>query len=320
MARLIAGQLALGILTVLGAALAIFIATEMLPGDIAQTILGPYATPEGVAAIRLKLGLDVPAYIRFLRWLGDFLRGDMGQSLAASQFGSVTTINGQVALRLSNTLILAGSALAIALPPALILAMFAATRPNHAINRVVNLVSLSAISLPEFFIAYVLIALIAVRLRWLPAMAAISPDMSALEILNKIALPVFTLVAVSFAYLLRLSRACLSDVLSRPFIEMAALKGLPTWRIVAGHAFPNALGPIASVVALTLAYLVVGAVVVEVVFVYPGMGQYLVDAVSRRDVPVVQACSLIFASIYVGLNLIADLVGILANPRLRYPR
>ena len=320
MIKLIAVRLAVGLLTVLGTAVVIFVATEVLPGDVAQIILGQSATPEGLEALRAKMGLNEPAYLRFLKWLFDLAQGDLGQSLAAGQFGTAQTINAQVALRLSNTLTLAGSALAIALLPAMILAMYAASRPNHAINRVINLLSLTATSLPEFFIGYILIALVAVTLGWLPATASISSDMSFWEILPKIVLPVFTLVAVSFAYLLRLSRACIADILSRPYIEMAYLKGLPTWRIVLEHAFPNALGPIASVVALTMAYLVVGAVIVEVVFVYPGMGQYLVDAVATRDVPVVQSCCFIFSVVYVGLNMIADIVGISANPRLRYPR
>ena len=322
MIQLLAGRLALSALTLLAVAAIIFAGTELLPGDVAQAILGRSATPESLAALREKLGLAHPAHVRFWFWLSGFVRGDLGTSLMAGVgiWGVDTTINEEVGQRLWNTIILAGLAALIALPPALILGMIAAVRPNGTYNRFINIVSLSAISMPEFFIAYVLIAVVAVQLGWFPGMAPVSPTIEFWDRLYVMALPITTLVAVSFAYILRMTRACVVDVLSHSYIEMAALKGLPTWRIVAQHAFPNAIGPIANVIALTLAYLIVGVVVVEVVFVYPGMGQYLVDAVSKRDVPVVQACSLIFAAIYVGLNLVADFVAIVANPRLRYPK
>lgn len=320
MAKLIAQRLALGVLTLFGVSIIIFAATEILPGDVAEIILGQSATPESLASIREKLGLDQPAHLRFLSWLGKFLQGDLGTSIATGTFGSATTINEEIGRRLMNTVMLASSALLLALPLALVLAMFAAIRPKSILNRAVNVTSLISISFPEFFVAYILITIFAVQLRWFPAMATISPHMGLVETANRIALPVLTLLMACFAYLFRLSRACLTDVLTRPYVEMAVLKGLPMWRIVAEHALPNALGPIANVVVLTLASLIVGTVVIEVVFVYPGMGQYFVDAVTKRDVPVVQACAMVFASIYVGLNLVADFVAMIANPRLRYPR
>lgn len=320
MVQLLAGRLVLSGITLLAVAVIIFAGTEVLPGDVAQAILGRSATPESLAALREKLGLDDPAHVRFWLWLTDFAQGELGRSLSTGFFGAETTINEEVGQRLWNTILLAGLAALIALPPALILGMIAAVRPNSTYNRVINIVSLSAISMPEFFIAYVLIAVVAVQLGWFPSMAPVSATTEFWDRMYVMALPILTLVAVSFAYILRMTRACIVDVLSHSYIEMAALKGLRTWRIVALHAFPNAIGPIANVIALTLAYLVVGVVVVEVVFVYPGMGQYLVDAVSKRDIPVVQACSLIFAAIYVGLNLVADFVAIIANPRLRYPK
>ena len=318
--KLLGERLALSVLTLLGVALIIFAGTEVLPGDVAQAILGRSATPESLAALREKLGLADPAHIRFWYWLSDFVQGDFGRSLSTGFFGTDTTINAEVGRRLWNTVILAGLAAVIAVPPALIFGMIAAVRPDSTYTRIINLFSLTAISMPEFFIAYVLIAVVAVQLGWFPGMAAVSPDIGLWERLYVMTLPTLTLVGVVFAYVLRMTRACVVDVLSHSYIEMAALKGLATWRIVAEHALPNAVGPIANVIALTLAYLIVGVVVVEVVFVYPGMGQYLVDAVSKRDVPVVQACSMIFAAIYVGLNLVADVVAIIANPRLRYPK
>jgi peptide/nickel transport system permease protein len=173
---------------------------------------------------------------------------------------------------------------------------------------------------PEFFIGYLLIIFISVRLDWFPSLAMVSDDMSFGERLYTVALPAATLVMVVLAHMMRLTRAAVISVLSSPFIEMAILKGIPKWRIVLEHALPNALAPIINVVAVNMAYLIVGVVVVEVVFVYPGMGQLMVDSVSKRDVPVVQTCGLIFASAYVLLNMVADLLGILSNPRLRHPR
>lgn len=183
----------------------------------------------------------------------------------------------------------------------------------------VNALTLTTISFPEFFIGYILIIVFAVKLNWFPSLAMISDDMGFWERLDAVVLPAATLVLVVLAHMMRQTRAAVINVLSSPFIEMAVLKGLPQWRIVLRHALPNALGPIANVVALNLAYLIVGVVVVEVVFVYPGMGQLMVNSVAKRDMPVAQTCGLLFATAYVGLNMIADLLGILSNPRLRYP-
>jgi peptide/nickel transport system permease protein len=320
MLKLIAMRLAISLVTLLGVAVVIYAGTQILPGDIAQVVLGQNATPDGLAAIREQLGLDRPAYVRFFEWLWAFLQGDFGGGRTATLFGQNLSINEEVAIRLTNTLILAGCAILLASIPAIALAMFAAVRPGNVINRAVNILSVTGASLPEFFIAYIFIAIFAVKLRWFPAVANLSPDMSLGETLYRMVLPILTLVVITFAQILRLSRAILSDILSRPYIEMAIMKGLPTWRIVVEHALPNAIGPIANVIALTLAILIAGTVLLEVVYVYPGMGRYMVDAVARRDVAVVQACSMIFASFFVGLNFLADLIAIFANPRLRYPR
>src|SRR5262249_36764042 len=193
-------------------------------------------------------------------------------------------------------------------------------RQNSLFDRIINALTLMTISFPEFFIGYVLIIVFAVKLDWFPSLAMISDDMGFWARLNAVALPATTLVLVVLAHMMRQTRAAVFSVLASPFIEMAFLKGIPKWRIVLEHAVPNALAPIINVVAINLAYLIVGVVVVEVVFVYPGMGQLMVDSVSKRDVPVVQTCGLIFAFAYVGLNMIADLLGIMSNPRLRHPR
>jgi peptide/nickel transport system permease protein len=313
--RLIARRLALGVVTLWVVSVMIFAGTEILPGDVATAILGQSRTPEAVAAIRQSLGLDRPAYIRYAEWLTNFVEGDIGKSLANQR-----DIGPEIRERLGNTLFLATVAAAVAVPLAIILGLLAAIRQNSLLERLLNLFTLATISLPEFFIGYLLIIAFAVKLAWFPSLAMLSSGMSLWQQLYAVTLPAATLVLVVLAHMMRQTRAAVYSVLSSPFIEMAFLKGIPKWRIVLEHALPNALAPIINVVALNLAYLIVGVVVVEVVFVYPGMGQLMVDSVSKRDVPVVQTCGLIFAVAYVGLNLIADILGILSNPRLRHPR
>lgn len=314
MMRLLIRRLALGIVTLWAVSVLIFAGTELLPGDVATAILGQSRTPETVATIRASLGLDRPAYVRYGEWLGHFVRGDIGKSLANQR-----DIGPEIRERLGNTLFLAGVAAVVAVPLSIALGLLAAMRPNRAFDRIVNALSLTTISFPEFFIGYAVIIVFAVRLGWFPSLAMITDDMSFWDRLNAVALPALTLVLVVLAHMMRQTRAAIINVMSSPFIEMAALKGLPQWWIVLRHALPNALGPIVNVVALNLAYLIVGVVVVEVVFVYPGMGQLMVDSVAKRDMPVAQTCGLLFATAYVGLNMVADLLAILSNPRLRYP-
>ena len=315
MLALIARRLALGLLTILVTSVLIFAGTEVLPGDVATAILGQSATPEAVEAIRNTLGLHDPAIVRYVRWLGNFVQGDLGTSLANGR-----PIAHQIGLRLGNTLFLAAVAAAVSVPLAIVLGIIAAIRHNRAFDRVSSVATLVAISFPEFFIAYVLVIVVAVNLGWFPSLANISPTMDIWTRLYVVTLPATTLVLVVLAQMMRMTRASVIGVMSSPYIEMAVLKGLPAWRVVVQHALPNALAPIINVVALNLAYLIVGIIVVEVVFVYPGMGQLMVDSVAKRDVPVVQACGLIFAGTYVGLNMIADILAIMSNPRLRRPR
>ena len=309
---LIVQRLAFGILMLLAVSVLIFAGTEILPGDVATAILGQEATPEALEAIRRSLNLYDPPVQRYWDWLLGAMQGDLGNSLSNGR-----SVAQQLSFRLANTFFLAGVAASVAIPVALILGIFSAINQNNAFDRIVNMTSLAAISLPEFFIGYILILFFAVKLGWFPSLSLFSAKMDLADRLHSIALPATALTIAAIAHTLRLSRATIITVMSHPFIEMAFLKGLPRWRIVVQHALPNALGPIASVVALSLAWLIVGVVVVEVVFVYPGIGQLMVDAVAQRDVPVVQACGLVFATTYIGLNLIADIVAIVANPRLR---
>ena len=258
---------------------------------------------------------DQPAYIRYLDWLGGILTGDLGQSLASKR-----DISEFVGTRLSNTLFLGGLAAAIAVPLALLLGLLAALYRNSIFDRIVNFTTLTSISFPEFFVAYILILFLSVKAGIFPGISNVSTDLAFSEQFYRTLLPALTLTLVVLAHMLRMTRAAIINLLSSPYIEMARLKGTRPFRVIFHHALPNAWGPIVNVIALNLAYLVVGVVVVEVVFVYPGLGQLLVDSVSKRDLPVVQACSIIFAAVYILLNLLADIVSIVSNPRLLHPR
>jgi peptide/nickel transport system permease protein len=308
-------RLALGLLTIIVISLLIFVGIEALPGDLATTILGQSATPETVAAFRKELKLDLPPHVREFAWLGDFLQGDLGTSLANKR-----PISELIVWRFKNTMFLAASAAVVAVPIAVILGILAALYRNSLFDRIISMVTLSTISFPEFFVAYILIALLSVQLVVFPSISNINDQMSFWQKIHAIILPCLTLTLVVVAHMMRQTRAAIINILASPFIEMARLKGIKRMRIIVLHAFPNALSPVINVIALNLAYLVVGVVIVEVVFVYPGMGQLLVDSVSKRDIPVVQASGLIFAAVYVSLNLLADILSIITNPRLRNPR
>ena len=308
-------RLALGLLTIIVISLLIFVGIEALPGDLATTILGQSATPETVAAFRKELKLDLPPHVRYFAWLGDFMRGDLGTSLANKR-----PISELIIWRFENTMFLAASAAVVAVPIAVILGILAALYRNSLFDRIISMVTLSTISFPEFFVAYILIALLSVQLVVFPSISNINDQMSFWQKIHAIILPCLTLTLVVVAHMMRQTRAAIINILASPFIEMARLKGIKRMRIIVLHAFPNALSPVINVIALNLAYLVVGVVIVEVVFVYPGMGQLLVDSVSKRDIPVVQASGLIFAAVYVSLNLLADILSIITNPRLRNPR
>ncbi len=315
MGALILRRIALALLALVLISLVVFASVELLPGDFADVILGQSATPEAVAALRQGLGLDEPAVGRYLGWVSGALQGDFGQSLASGR-----AVSELIGGRLVNTGFLAAYAAIVAVPLSVTLGAVAALYQSSFADRVINILSLGFISLPEFFVGYVLILVFAVNLGVLPSLALLTPEMSFGEMLVRTLLPAMTLVMVVTGHMMRMTRTALVDILSRPYIEMAELKGVGRARIVFWHALPNAVGPIANVIAINLAYLVVGVVVVEVVFVYPGIGQLFVDSVSSRDLPVVQACCLIFASVYIILNLLADVAQLLSNPRLRQPK
>jgi len=312
---LVAQRLALGLLLLLAASVLIFIGTQILPGDVAQSILGQGATPETLANLREELGLNEPAVTRYFNWLFAALQGDLGTALTNGQ-----DIASSMGKRLGNTLFLASVAAIIAVPLAILLGLIAVRYQGRWPDRVISTVTLATVSVPEFLLGYIAIYFLSVKFRVFPSLATVYDGMSLGDKLYAISMPVVVLVLVVLGHMMRMTRAAILNVMQSAYVETAELKGLRKFTIIARHAFPNAIAPVVNVVMLNLAYLVVGVVVVEVVFVYPGMGQYLVDHVSKRDVPVVQACGLVFAAVYIGLNLVADIVAILANPRLRHPK
>lgn len=312
---LITRRLLLGILILLIVSLLVFIATEILPGDVAQAILGQGATPEIIANVRERLGLDQPAHLRYFTWLGNLLSGNLGTSLTSG-----ADIADMIGERIFNTVLLAGVAAMIAVPLAIVLGLFCALKPNGLLDRFISTISLTLISVPDFLIAILLVTLFAVHLGWLPAIANLRPGQDFFTVARMLVLPVTVLVFTVLAHMVRMTRTAVINVLTTPAIEMAILKGVPRWRLLLVHALPNALAPIANVIALNLAFLISGIVVVETLFNFAGLGRLMVEAVTTRDIPVVQVCGMIFCGVYVVLNLLADIIAIVSNPRLRYPK
>lgn len=314
MGSMIARRIAIGLLTLWVVSVVVFIGTEILPGDVAQIILGQSATPENLAALRAELRLDEPAFVRYCDWLGGMLVGDLGVSKAGG-----ATIASLIQNRLSNTLMMAGIVTLISVPLSVLIGLLAAMHPGTRLDRIVSFGTLSVISVPEFFVATFLVLILAVQLKWLPSIAYLSGTENAWDLIRALALPVFTLAIVISGQMIRMTRASLLNVLATPYIEMAILKGVPRKRIVLRHALHNAIGPIINVIVLNLAYLVSGVVIVETIFAYPGLAKLMIDGVQTRDLALVQACAMIFCTTYVVLILLADIAALLFNPRLRHP-
>lgn len=312
---MIAQRVAIGFAILLLVSAVVFIATEILPGDVATAVLGQGATPELVAALRERLHLDDPAYLRYFTWLGNMLTGDAGQSLV-----NRTDVTTTAFARAQNSLILTGATAIVAVPLAITLGLLAAGRANGRLDRIISSTSVFLISIPDFLIAILFVMVFAVKLGWLPSIARVRASSDTIDWLRALALPVATLVISVTPHMIRMTKTAVAEVLSTPAIEMATLKGLPRWRVLAIHALLNAFAPIANVIALNLAYLISGIVVVETLFNFPGLGRYMVDSVNIRDVPAIQFCALLFCASYILLNLAADVIAILANPRLRFPK
>ena len=321
--RTILQRLLRGLGTLFVVSIIIFIGIELLPGDFAKAILGQAALPDTVAAFQKAVGLDKPPVERYLAWIGGVLQGDFGvsfSSLGALGGGAERTVASLIGPRLYNTLFLAAYAALISVPLALLLGILAAFYRNSLFDRIVNAITLTTISFPEFFVGYVLMLFFAIRLPWFPSLSTVNASTTFFEQLERATLPAIALTLVIVAHMMRMTRAAIINLLASPYIEMAHLKGIPRLAVILRHALPNAWAPIATVIAFNLAYLIVGVVVIEVVFVYPGIGQLMVDSVRARDIPVVQACALIFAATYILFNLTADIISIVTNPRLLHPR
>lgn len=315
MTQLVIKRLAISIVTMWAVTVMVFVGTEILPGDVAEAILGQSATPETLAGLRSQLGLDRPAYVRYLGWLGGFVKGDLGTSLSGG-----TPISGLIKERLGNTLFLAGITASLAVPFALLIGSFAAMFPGSIFDRGVSVITLYLVAMPDFLVGSVLVLIFAVELGWLPAISYMTESASTGQLLSSIAMPIATLAFAITAQMARMTRATILNIMDSPYIEMALLKGVSRRRIIFKHATVNVIGPIANVIALNLTFLIGGVVIVETIFAYPGMAKLIVDAVSTRDYPVVQACALIFCFAYVMFMLAADIIAIIANPKLWHPR
>lgn len=305
--RVLAGLITLWLVSVL-----VFVGTEILPGDVAQAVLGQSATPETVAALRESMGLNEPAIYRYLQWLSGFATGDLGVSIASG--AEISTLINE---RLRNTLILAGLTAVVVVPVAIGLGLAAAMYPETVFDRAVSIMSMIFVAVPEFLLATVIVMTFAVWLKWFPAVSYVTEFRSFGQVIAVLTLPILSLSAVLTAQMARMTRAAVLNILGAPYVEMAVLKGVRRRRIVFRHAAVNAIGPIANIVALNLAYLVSGVVIVETIFAFPGLAKLVVDGVASRDFPVVQSCAMVFCTAYIMLMLVADIIAILSNPRLR---
>jgi peptide/nickel transport system permease protein len=312
---LVARRFVLALITLFIISIIIFLGVEALPGDAATAYLGQSATPESLRALREEFGLNAPAHQRYLNWLGDMLKGDLGDSMARRK--PVSDIIGN---QFRNTVVLAFAAAIIGIPLAIVLGVFTGLTRDKWPDILVSFVAILGMTLPGFVTATVLIYIFSIRLEWFPAIAMVSTDAPVSEILPNIVLPIITLAFVMVAHILRLVRTNMIDVMVSNYVQMARLKGVPFMKIVFQHALPNAMLPSINVIALTMAWLLGGVAVIETVFNYPGIGKLLINAIGDRDLALIQGIAIILAGIYIALNLIADLLALVLNPRLRTAR
>jgi peptide/nickel transport system permease protein len=310
--RLIAQRLILAVGTLLVVSMLVFLFTSVLPGDIAERVLGRESSAQQRQIFRAHLHLDDPVWKRYGVWIGDVSRGDLGRSLVNNE-----TVTATIGTSAKNTLFLSVFAFLLYLPVTLIAATLAALFKGKLADSVISVVTLVGLSLPEFVVGTLLIFVFAVHLSAAPALSIVNPGDNLLLRLHATVLPAVTLMVAMAVYAIRMLRDNLIDVLDSEYVRMATLKGVPRWRVVLRHALPNALGPALNVTALNLTYLIGGIVVVERVFSYQGLGQLLVDSIFNRDTPVVEAVTLLASAVYIGANLVADVLGLLLNPRLR---
>ena len=309
---MIGRRICVGLLTLLAVSALIFFMTNLLPGDAAQVALGQSATPETVAALRRQFGLDQPVLVRFFSWLAGLATGNFGTSYASGV--PVRTIVGD---RIVNSLTLAAVATGVSVPIALIVGIVSAIYRGSRLDRVLGILTMSVVAVPEFLVASLAVMLFAVKLHWVSALSFSADTSTLIGFLKAYSLPVMVLCFVVMAQMIRMTRAALINQLDSAYIEMATLKGLKLRRVVLTHAMANVVGPVATAMALSLSYLLGGVIIVETIFSYPGLASTFVDAVSNRDLPVVQFCVLFFSVCYLLMLLVADIFTIVFNPKLR---
>ncbi len=312
MLRFVARRLAAGIVLLLAVSLIIFVGCEFLPGDVAEIMLGQSASPENVAALRIELGLDKPSWQRYLEWIWGMFHADWGTSLTTR-----LPVALMLSERLTNTLLLAGLTTLVAVPLALGVGILLAVYKGTRLDRIGTVAVVGLCATPEFLVATVGVLVFAIHLHWLPAISYLSPGQGFLAFLKSILLPFATMTIIVGAQIARMTRAIVGDILTQPYIEMARLKGASPSRVVLRHVVRNAVGPLVNVVSLNVAYLISGVVIVETIFAYPGLARLMADSVQARDLPVVQACAMIFCAAYIGLIMFADIIAHLSDSRAR---
>ncbi|MDA7770747.1 ABC transporter permease [Pelagibacteraceae bacterium] len=309
---LICKRIGLGLITLFIVSLITFIGVEVLPGDACTAYLEREAFGAQLEACIKRLGLDIPSYERYISWAYNAIQGNFGYSLSGQM--PITEVLGP---RVKNSLILASAAIIIGIPTALILGIITALWRDKFPDIIISTIAIFSMTIPEFISATLLILVVAIWLEWLPGIVIVSTDATFLELLPNIILPVIAIAMIMTAHMARMVRSSVIQVMASDYVQMAILKGVPYWKMVFKHVLPNALLPAINVVALTIAWLLGGVVVTEVVFNYPGLGRLVIESISNRDLPVVQALAIILASIYVSINLIADLMTLMLNPRLK---
>ncbi|NOR90260.1 MAG: ABC transporter permease subunit [Anaerolineales bacterium] len=312
---LIIRRLILALITLFIISLIVFIGVEALPGDSATGYLGQLATPESLAALREEFGLNDPVVQRYFDWLGDILKGDLGVSMVKRK--PVAELIGN---RFRNTIVLAMAAALVGIPLAIVLGVIAGLMRDKWPDILVSTASIIAMTLPGFVTATLLIYVFAIRLEMFPAITLLPTNVPVVELLPNIVLPIITLTLIMVAHILRLVRTNMIDVMTSDYVQMARLKGVPTRQIVFKHALPNAMLPTINVVALTLAWLLGGVAIIETVFNYPGIGKLMIGAITDRDFALVQGIAIILSAVFIALNLIADLLSMILNPKLRTAR
>jgi peptide/nickel transport system permease protein len=315
MIKLFLQRLVLGLLTLVFVSGIVFVAVEALPGDACTAYLGRMATGTRLENCRRDFGLERSALTRYAEWTLAALQGDLGKSLSRNK-----PISGIIGTRLRNTLILGLTATIIGVPIAILLGIIAGLWRDRPADLWISTTAIFAMTIPEFVTSMLLILVFSIWLGWLPGIVTTPPDAPLFEFLQDIILPIVALSLVMTAHILRMVRTSVIDVMASDYVQMARLKGVPYWQMVFRHVLPNVLLPTINLVALTIAWLLGGVVVIEVVFNYPGLGRMTIDAISDRDLALVQAIALVLAAIYIGLNLFADLLTLVANPRLRTMR